>query len=41
MISDTVLKWAEEFEKVVKENSYQPYNPYPNAFISEREEETN
>lgn len=41
MISDTVLKWAEEFEKVVKENSYKPYMPYPEAFISKCEEEIN
>jgi len=27
MISDTVEKWAQEFEKVVQANSYKPYNP--------------
>lgn len=39
MISDTVLQWANELEKVIEKNSYNPQD-YPDLFINSQEQET-
>jgi hypothetical protein len=40
-IGSKVQQWADELQKVVDNNSYKAYVPYPDAFLSEQEEETN